>query len=786
MTVESRLVWSGESERYSGVVRTCLDFLANTLPLSDLDTYSFDLFLSFAQQAAKLRETVPWCAGLEEEKFLQYVLYPRVNDENISPHREAFFLALWPRVEKLSGEQAALETNIWCAEHALYAPQDDRTASPWAVYRNGVGRCGELSVFLVSALRAIGLAARQIYVPRWSHCDDNHAWVEVFLNGGWHFMGACEPEPCLDRGWFNLSATQAVLVHSRTFGAPDSQEEEISKENGVRFYNQTARYAPTRRVVFTVSDNGVPVPDVPITLSILNEAKWGTIAKLKTDKNGTARIQMGGGSVFISAVGRNTRAEKIFHADESEICAIALKAPVMHEWMDFEFHCPRASATYALSLSPEQKKRRKDICQSVTTQRFLAQSKKTRPEIARFLEADANPLRSILLEVLNEKDLRDISSEILEDHLMGAAPHAKEFLSEIFNRYLLCPRIATENLSAWRQILFDAYDESQRREAVNDPPKFWKSLCASFHMESFHMGKEGSRLHSGLFWPPEVANLNERCDWKSLRVLFVALLRSFGLPARLNPLDGQTPEFWCAGNFEPVEKYGCGVLQLYNPENVPLSYAQNWSLSKRTADEWLALRVTQPWESGALILPLPVGEYSLITSARMPNGSQLASRFLYEICDGKETRIDMRVRVPQTQDMLYKQILPANFPFKRASDKITILIWVEPDEEPSVHLLREMKAQQTAFQAMNVDIRIMISASGKHMNTGLFSSISSSISSEDGGQMLRCLTDCLGLDPERLPVVVLIDKGGCAVYDFCGYQVGCANLILRIVYCLNS
>ena len=44
----------------------------------------------------------------------------------------------------------------------------------------------------------MGIPARQIYTPRWAHCDDNHAWVEVWVDGSWHFLGACEPEETLD------------------------------------------------------------------------------------------------------------------------------------------------------------------------------------------------------------------------------------------------------------------------------------------------------------------------------------------------------------------------------------------------------------------------------------------------------------------------------------------------------------------------------------------------------------------------------------------------------------
>ena len=32
--------------------------------------------------------------------------------------------------------------------------------------------------------------SRQVYTPRWAHTDDNHAWVEAWVNGKWYFLGA--------------------------------------------------------------------------------------------------------------------------------------------------------------------------------------------------------------------------------------------------------------------------------------------------------------------------------------------------------------------------------------------------------------------------------------------------------------------------------------------------------------------------------------------------------------------------------------------------------------------
>lgn len=125
------------------------------------------------------------------------------------------------------------------------------------MYRCGKGRCGEESAFAAAVCRSVGIAARQVYAPRWAHCDDNHAWVEVYIHGRWHFLGACEPEEELDRGWFSGPAGRAILIHSRCFCDYDCggmQEEWIGREDGVYYLNETASYAKTCRLTVTVKD----------------------------------------------------------------------------------------------------------------------------------------------------------------------------------------------------------------------------------------------------------------------------------------------------------------------------------------------------------------------------------------------------------------------------------------------------------------------------------------------------------------------------------------------------
>ncbi|MBO6059975.1 MAG: transglutaminase domain-containing protein, partial [Bacteroidaceae bacterium] len=127
---------------------------------------------------------------------------------------------------------------------------------------------GEESTFTVAALRSVGIPARQVYCPRWAHTDDNHAWVEVWIcnsgparTGSWHFMGACEPEATLDKGWFNWASSRAMLV--RTY---DHEGNEIQT---------TSTYAPTKTLTVHVADEtGKPVSDATVDFRLYNYSEF--------------------------------------------------------------------------------------------------------------------------------------------------------------------------------------------------------------------------------------------------------------------------------------------------------------------------------------------------------------------------------------------------------------------------------------------------------------------------------------------------------------------------------
>ena len=154
----------------------------------------------------------------------------------------------------------------------------------------------------VAALRAAGIPARQVYTPRWAHTDDNHAWVEVYVDGNWHFMGACEPEPVLDLAWFNAPVSRAMLLHTLAFGDYSGPEDVIRRTHSFTEINVIKSYIPTRRTSVRVLDGqGHPVKGASVEFKIYNYAEFYTVARSMTGSDGMAGLDTGRGDMLVWA-----------------------------------------------------------------------------------------------------------------------------------------------------------------------------------------------------------------------------------------------------------------------------------------------------------------------------------------------------------------------------------------------------------------------------------------------------------------------------------------------------
>lgn len=814
-------------------MREALRVLYAFSPLSDWGNYPFELFRHTAEHDVFLRKQAP--EALSETLFCEYVLPLRVNEEALSDCRALFHALLAPRIEGLSAERAILEINYWCAENMTYRSTDTRTISALDAFRSAYGRCGEESTLLVNALRAVGFAARQIYTPRWAHCDDNHAWVEVWLNGEWRFLGACEPEEILDRAWFNSAANRTMLIHSRTFEG-GAQPDLLTRRGAVTYLNQTARYAPITRLTVRVRNaNGAPVAGARVSFGVLNMSEIYPVAQILTDSDGEAALECGLGNLFVRAVHENRAAEALIDTRDGDCVDLILPDDSQNAqslanrtvdsskdgWREWVVCAPVGNGAHMPQLSSEQAARAAErnaaanrlraerVQEMLNTASALAgenadllnlfrESRGNCERLATFLaNGDDFARRCALLHSLSQKDLRDVTVEALEDALIYANPgssaqnfsgsHAESThpamnfsgLSPAFYRaYVLCPRASGEMLAPVRGKILELFGEAARRDMAENPARI-----ADWIRKHIRCAPELD--YDALFTTPAAALRTGFASPRSQDVLFVAICRALGVPARLNPADLQ-PEYWQNGAFV-APRPRTATLSLVRPAGTAPKYFEDFTIARFDRGEYRTLDLSAAgWQGDALTFPAEPGEYRILTANRLPNGDIHASALQIRLSAGENRAVELRFFPAQLSEMLADYLiddfaLDSGASLASATSGGVILMRLNPGAEPTEHLLGEILAQADAFDAL----RPAFVLSGSTRENELLHRVLARFPNAPvltGGREAEwaLLAREVYVDPDKLPLAIVADRSLHAIYAASGYNVGLASMLVKI------
>jgi O-antigen ligase/tetratricopeptide (TPR) repeat protein len=180
-------------------------FLLVNMPDRDLKTLLPGFLTDDVTYAYRARRDIPWAKNIPDDIFLNYVLPYAVADEHRDDWRRMFY-GLFRDKAAASGsfEEAVIGLNrdILLEFHLGYAERDNRKAlqSPFEAIRAGTVSCGEASVLLIDACRAVGIPARLAILRRWAHLAGGHIWVEVYDRDHWRYLVAYDVN-LLDRTW---------------------------------------------------------------------------------------------------------------------------------------------------------------------------------------------------------------------------------------------------------------------------------------------------------------------------------------------------------------------------------------------------------------------------------------------------------------------------------------------------------------------------------------------------------------------------------------------------------
>lgn len=808
--------------------KEALQFLYAYMPLSDVTDYSGEYYLKNVKASYKAREEMPWGNDIPEREFNHFVMPVRINNENLDDSRFVFYEELKDRVKDLSLNDVVLEINHWCHEKANYKGSDSRTSSPLATVKTSWGRCGEESTFLVAALRAMCIPARQVYTPRWAHCDDNHAWVEAFVDGEWHFLGACEPEPVLDLGWFNAPASRCLLLHTRVFGRYYGPEEVIERTANHTEINVVYNYAETSKMIVKVVDNeGNKVPDAKVQFKIYNYAEFNTVAVKYTDENGETWMTAGNGDMLVYASKNGMFGFQEMPFGKTDEVVITLDNQNGKEMIvEYDITPPVEKAkmpnvTKEMRAENDRRFAYEDSIRNAYIASFprniddeevlnlVEKSWGNYQTILDFISyAEKNDKRQIamnLLKQVSDKDLRDITMDVLVDNL----DYSVDGEGEIYYAYILNPRVSNEMIRPYKKTLSSYFDTEQNEKFRQNPQELVEWVSQNIIINNKMNVRNIPML------PTSVVK-SMVTDTRSRGVFFVSMARSLGVASRIDPVTGKVQYMndnqWIDVDFDMQDTDAVPTRQgklmaKYNPtSDLPdLRYYTHFSIKKFDGENFnlLAYDAKDPgmdvgeqyselFENG---LALDPGYYVMTTGTRLSDGSSLTRMTFFNIESDKTTDIDLVMRVPEKGLRIIGNFNSENryMPLDKTEDMsllqttgrgFYVLGLLDGGSEPTTHAMQDIAIVKDNLDKWGRGFVFLFQNEEQKKNFELknFQNLPDNVTfGIEDGSMLNEIVKGMRLQSDNLPIFIVANTQNEVVFISQGYTIGLGEQLVKVI-----
>ena len=834
-----------QKEKLTADEQEALKFLYAYMPLADVTDYPTSFFADNVRMAFKAREEMPWGKNVPELLFRHFVVPIRVNNEALDNARSVFYNELKDRIKGMSMMDAIIEVNHWCHEKVTYQPSDARTSAPLATLKTATGRCGEESTFAVAALRAVGIPARQVYTPRWAHTDDNHAWVEAWADGKWYFLGACEPEPVLNLGWFNAPASRAMLMHTRAFGDYNGPEEVMLRTSNFTEINLTSNYAPVASVDFYVKDSeGKPVENARVEFKIYNYAEFFTAVTKYTDAKGHTSLSAGIGDLVVWASKDGKYAyQKVSFGKEKEatltlpggalvggygIPAIptqptgSVGAPPKCTYLDLVPPKENPQLPYVSDEMHKENQRRfalEDSIRKAYTATFptmeeakrisergaeyIFKSRGNKQTIVDFINRHSDNEDRVMgiLATLSDKDLRDITTEILEDSYNATTDQ-------------LSPRVEDELITIpFKQYFEKAFSKKTADAFRADPMKLVEWIKKNIRLNP---DKKALRIAQ----TPVGVMKSKITDERSRDIFFVDVARSLGIEARKDAVTGKiqyksqgvhlsqvhqkTNGEWQDVKFDNIADKtstaaALGTIVLtYEPTKLldNPKYYSHFTISRiengtahllnfeeGQADMGNGTTWSNTFKKG---YKLDAGTYMLTTGTRLASGSVLASNRLFEIVEGQTTTLPLEIR-QNTNEVSVIGSFNSESLVTKDGKEVSLLSQtgrgyyvvgiLGVGQEPTNHALHDIEKMKEAFEAWGRPVVLLFEseADAAKFNHDEFPGLPSTVQfalDKDGSVRKQIAREMKLMNEKQMPMFIIADTFNRVVFVSQGYTIG--------------
>jgi hypothetical protein len=660
----------------------------------------------------------------------------------------------------------------------------------------------------------------------------------VWIDGKWYYLGACEPDPELNMGWFSTPATRTMMVHTNVFGKNNLPDEKNLETPLYTISNMLNHYAETKKIkVHVLDENKKPVQDAVVTFRLYNYAEYYPIASQNSNAQGEAQITTGLGDLLIWATKDGKyNYQKIDVRKQNEITLILTRKEGESYTESFDI------------FPPVEKKVVKDIPQTVKdkhTQRLhyedsirnrymatfmtddearsivnenltkdqivkaIRRSEGNYAEIIKFLNNHTKKEEFLFLneflESLSDKDMRDTPADILEAHVTHYISFAGNIKTiellpidqDPYFRGIMPARIANELIRPWRPFLKVEMGKILGQQTHVDAVMNWiKQNIVVNKTDNYYKCPISPR---GVF-ELKVA------DPLSRDIFFIAVCRSMNIPAYMDLATEKLYVYengmWKDVQFEATEKpisteKGKLILN-YKPsesqKSLKLTYWIHFTIAKFENGAF----VTFDYENDSRMADFPAtieldpGYYMLSTGNRYSDGVVLSRLEFFTVEAGKtvEKSIIIRDLVPRDQvfgTIDLKQPLFGTLQGKTIQSvmggKKMVLCFIDPTREPTRHLFKDIAALKKEFESWGGSILFVIPSS---KNTGNFQfekwglpNQSQFIVDEQSAFLKKLLKDSKLEFKEEYPLLLIINEKGELTSKSEGYRIGAGEMILK-------
>jgi hypothetical protein len=640
--------------------------------------------------------------------------------------------------------------------------------------------------------------------------------------------------------WFREPARRAMMVHTKVYGGSRSDDHKV---RGNQYFDELQLikdYAPVEeRRVRVVDSAKKPVQGAVVDFGLYNCAEFFPLASLATNAQGRAMLPTGRGDLRIWAHRGDQFGSGLLKAGAEELVVelAPFKGGERTEYADVFPPAEPFPQPPAVPREAVEANRRRLLEEDIVREAYMATfpTEKECAAIARGLELDQvwlwpllkksagnhkeiiaflsavpkedMPWALTLLEGVSEKDLRDTPASVLRDH-MGCLDGLPDDLTttetQRFSAYVLSPRIHLELLGPWRSGLKKLLGGAAMGAFKQSPAKAADWVKANIKID------DAANWCDVPMRPLGVAELKV-ADALGRDILFVAICRAAGVPARLEP-GTLAPQFFTSGWKDvswgtaaaPTRKGTVTITGHMDPEP---RYMTHFALARFKDGRYRTMDYEgQPWSYFQDGVELEAGAYCLTTGNRQTNGGVLIRQTFFDLKENESRVVPLAMRPSKPPPEPYGKMdldvaLPSiplaepgaeweegrPYSLKGLANGVgLVLVWLGDGDEPTRHVMSDLERLREAIEKWGGGLAFCLQELPKGGQGHLAKMRDMARQTRlllDGGDLL--LADTLAAikrqPTDRRPIVLCASKEGNVIYYSEGYKIGAGEQVLKAI-----